>query len=423
MAETMVNSSTPDLVFDVVNTTLALAGVELAFIILIVTFQLRNRRIRMGWFLAAACITLGGLMFQIAEIETIDEDGAVYTIFSHILYAMAGPLFSLYFIETEREDGEVWDGKFWATVQFLVAILIGAFSIFGSNPFMMSVSFLTQYLIVLVMLFFSAKTLRACAGFILGLMFPITASLTNMADVRINVLGFGIILQLLVVFFGYQLDTDREIMRSKAELSEKKVSLLMEQIHPHFIYNSLQQITLLCDEDADQVKPAILNFSGYLRKKFQALTGESMIPFTEEMEHVDMYIELANILPSRHFEVERSFDVTEFMIPPLTLQPLVENAIQYGIGMSEAGDRIRIGSRRNRGWIEIYVEDDGHGKKTRLPSQKSYKSVGTDNVRARLKLLCNGELSVNTNENGTVAMIRIPALSGENAKKDQNSGK
>ena len=403
-----LGSSTPATVFDIVNISLALAGIVLAFIILIVSFQLHNRRIRMGWFLATCCITLGGLMFQIAELDTGPDDGDVYTVFARILYALSASLFSLYFFETEREEGEEWDGKFWATIQFLMAILVSAFAVFGGNPYLMSASFLSQCLIVLIMLLFSSKSLRASVGFILGLIFPIMASLFAMADSRINVLGFGIILQLLVVFFGYQLDTDREVLQSKAELSEKRISLLMEQIHPHFIYNSLQQITLLCDENAEAVKPAILNFSGYLRKKFQALTGESMIPFTEEMEHVEMYIDLANILPSRHFEVEKHFEVTDFKIPPLTLQPLVENAIQYGIGMSEEGDQIRIGSRLNRGWIEIYVEDDGHGKKTRLPSQKSYKSVGTENVRTRLKLLCNGELSINTSETGTVAVIRIP---------------
>ena len=415
-----MDSYTANLVYVVVSISLSLAGLVLAFILLIVSYQLRNQRVRMGWFLAATCVAMGGLMFQIAELDTGQDDGDVYSIFSYILYALTGPLFSMYFIETEREDGEMWDGKFWSTIQFLVAILIGAFAIFGGNPYLMNIAFLAQYLTVLIMLFFSSKSLRASAGFILGLIFPIAAALFSMAEIMINVLGCGIILQLLVVFFGYQLDTDREVLKSKAELSEKKVSLLMEQIHPHFIYNSLQQITLLCDEDADKVKPAILNFSGYLRRKFQALTGESMIPFTEELEHVDMYIELADILPSRSFEVEKHFEVTDFKIPPLTLQPLVENAIQYGIGMSEEGDRIRIGSRLNRGWIEIYVEDDGHGKKTRLPSQKSYKSVGTDNVRTRLKLLCNGELSIEKSESGTVAMIRIPDQTTEKRNIREN---
>ena len=392
------------------NLVLAFVAVIIAFIVLIVSFQIRNRRIRMGWFMSAVCITLGGLMFQIAEMDMPETRANVYMIYSRMLYALAPPLFSLYFMETEREEGGEWDGRFWATIQFLVAILVGTLAFFGKNQLLLNIAFLSQYIVVMIMLLISSKNIRESAGFILGIIFPIIATLGGMADGRAEMLGFGIILQLMIVFFCYQLDTDREILRSKAELSEKKVSLLMEQIHPHFIYNSLQQITLLCDEDMEAVKPAILSFSGYLRRKFQALTGESMIPFSEEMEHVEMYIDLANILPSRHFEVEKHFEVTDFYLPPLTLQPLVENAIQYGIGMSEEGDRIKVGSRMEKGYIEIYVSDDGHGRKTELQSQRSYKSVGTENVRTRLQLLCEGELSLERSEYGTTALIRIPAM-------------
>ncbi len=144
-----------------------------------------------------------------------------------------------------------------------------------------------------------------------------------------------------------------------------------------------------------------------------------MIPFTEEMEHVDMYIDLAQILPSRHFEVEKDLAVKDFMIPPLSLQPLVENAIQYGIGMSEEGEKIRIETLREKGYIVIRVHDDGHGKKTRLQTQKSYKSVGTENVRTRLKILCQGELSIDRTDSGTTASIRIPEVeSKEKSKKE-----
>ncbi|MBR3539216.1 MAG: histidine kinase [Eubacterium sp.] len=405
-----------DTAFMLVNMVLAFVAVVVAFIGLFVSFQIRNRRVRMGWLIAAVCIALCGLMFQIAGFDMNAERGSIYTVFSRMLYALTAPLFSLYFMETERDEGEEWDGRFWSMIQFLMAVLVSAINIFQANPLLMNIAFLSQYLVVLVMLLFSSKSILESAGFLLGNAFPVFAVFSSMVDSRIDVMGFAIILQLTVVFFCYQLDTDREILQSKAELSEKRVSLLMEQIHPHFIYNSLQQITLLCDEDMEAVKPAILNFSGYLRKKFQALTGESMIPFSEELEHVEMYIDLANILPSRHFEVEKDFEVTDFFLPPLTLQPLVENAIQYGIGMSEEGEKIRIGSRINKGYIELYVSDDGHGKKTRLPTQKSYKSVGTDNVRTRLQLLCEGELSINKSEKGTVATIRIPEMKAKKNK-------
>ena len=392
---------------DVVNLTLSLISLFLCGLILIILIQMRKDRKKMGWILIGISLIMCGQTFQLV-LETSDERYMIHAAFARMCYALVAPVFTLYFIETEQESGEKWDHRFWLMVQFLIAVLVGATAILGEFGFFTGLAFLFQYVVGIVMLLMSSKSIKASMSFVIGEIFPIGAAIGEMTYEEIDVVGFGITMLYMVVFFSYQLETDREILQSQAELSEKRVSLLMEQIHPHFIYNSLQQIALLSDEDAKAVKPAILNFSGYLRRKFQALTGDSMIPFEEEMEHVDMYIELADILPSRKFVVEKNLQVTDFKLPPLTLQPLVENAIQYGIGMSEEGDRIRIRSFTEGGYIKIQVIDDGHGKKTRLPTQKAYKSVGTENVRTRLKLLCNGELSIRKLEQGTEAEIRIP---------------
>ena len=393
---------------DHVNLTTAIVAVALSFLVLVITNQFTAHRVQMGYFMYAVGVNMGGLGFQIADVNSSTDVGDACFIYSRIMYSLVAPLFTLYFMETEKEEGEHWDKRFWTSLQFLVSILVAILSIFGRNEFLVELASLMQYVVVLFMLLLSPKSIRASIGFIVGILFPIVASIAGMLNSRIDILGFSEAMLLLLVLLLYQLDTERDVLRSQAELSEKRVALLMEQIHPHFIYNSLQQIAILSDENAKAVKPAIQNFSGYLRKKFQALTGESMIPFSEEMEHVDMYIELAQILPSRHFEVEKDLTETDFMLPPLTLQPLVENAIQYGVGMSEEGEKIRIVTRREKGYIVIEVQDDGHGKKTRLQTQKSYKSVGTDNVRARLRLLCQGELEINKSTEGTVARIKIP---------------
>ena len=407
------NQEKVDNVIEHVNLTVILVGVLLVVLLLIVGTQFKNRRVQMGYFLYSCCAVLIGLGFQVVDRYAPPEMDQVYYICSRIMYSLVAPCFGLYFMETEHEEGEEWDKQFWTTLQFLMAILFSAMATLGRDSYLVQLTTLIQYFVVMVMLLFSSKSIRACIGFILGSMFPIVASIVGMVDARVDLLGISLSLLLLSVFFLYQLDMEREILQSRAELSEKKVALLMEQIHPHFIYNSLQQIAILSEEDAKDVKPAILNFSAYLRRKFQALTGASMIPFSEEMEHVDMYIELAQVLPSRKFEVEKSLAVTDFLLPPLTLQPLVENAIQYGIGMSEEGEKIRIETFREGGYIVIRVLDDGHGKKTQLQTQKKYKSVGTENVRTRLKLLCNGKLSIEKTDQGTAAMIRIPESRGK----------
>ena len=397
-----------DEIIGYVNITVTLLGILISVLLLVVVMQFRVHREQMSYFLYSVCVTMVGLSLQIADQYLLDTAYNLYFLSSRVMYSLVAPLFTLYFMETGREEGEEWDRRFWTSIQFLMAILVSAFSILGRHHFLAQTTTLFQFIVVLIMMLFSRKGIRASIGFIIGILFPIISTLVGIVDPRLDLLGISQVMLLLSVFSLYQLDTEREVLQSRTELSEKKVALLMEQIHPHFIYNSLQQIAILSEEDAKAVKPAIQNFSGYLRRKFQALTGESMIPFEDELEHVDMYIDLAKILPSRRFEVEKDLTATDFMIPPLTLQPLVENAIQYGVGMSEEGEKIRITSVREKGYIVITVQDDGHGKRTELQTQKRYKSVGTENVRTRLSLLCNGELSIDKTEYGTTATIRIP---------------
>ena len=381
-----------------INHITTLICIVLSIVVFIVAFQVKHRSRRIRYFLSCIAICLGGLMFQIAD----------YVTYAYVIYSLVIPMFSLYFIETERDEGQNWDGFFWMFLQTLVSVIVMMMIVYGRGGYLISAAFTAQNVVLIVMLLISSKNLVEIVGFLLATMFPIFAALSGMIYYDLRLQGAGLSMMLLIVFFGYQSDMERELLDKQVELSENKVSLLMEQIHPHFIYNALQQIALLSDEDATAVKPAILNFSQYLRKNFEALTNEKMIPFTQEMEHVDAYVKLSKILPSRNFEIEKNFELTDFRIPALTVQPLVENAIYYGIGMSEEGDVIRIETKEEGGFILVKVIGDGHGKQTELSTQKKHKSVGTANVKTRLKILCDGEMSLNKSEEGTEAVIKIP---------------
>ncbi len=391
--------ATRNAIIQLVNQSSVLISMVLMLVVFVVAFQMKSHNKRIRYFLVTTSINLGGLMFQISS----------YISYAYILYSLVIPGFTLYFIETERNEKDDWDGNFWMILQTLSAVMIILMVAFSGSSFLIGISFLLQYVIVIIMLLISSKQLSASIGFLIGTSFPIFTSLAGMLFFGLYTHGFGITMMLLIVFFGYQSDMEQELLERQIELSENKVSLLMEQIHPHFIYNALQQIALLSDEDATKVKPAIQSFSSYLRKNFEALTNEKMIPFEIEMEHVDAYVELSQILPSRNFTIKKDFKITNFNIPALTIQPLVENAIYYGIGMSEEGDEIRIETKEEGGYVMIIVSDDGHGKKTELPTQKKHKSVGTKNVKTRLNILCDGELSIEKGENGTSSIIKIPA--------------
>ncbi|MCR4715847.1 MAG: histidine kinase [Lachnospiraceae bacterium] len=397
-------------ILNMANTISTLVSIILAGLVLVVTMQMKNHTRRIGWFIMAICVVIGGLTIQIMGESAALENKDIYTKYSYALYSFVAPIFGVYFIETEREEGQKWDGYFWTALHVLLALLVIIITNYDPTGFQAYTAVLLQYSVILVMLLFSSKSIKASAGFMAGIGFPMITSLAGMGVYGLNITGFGEIMLLLFVFFLYQMDTERDLMVKQVELSNNKVSLLMEQIHPHFIYNALQQIALLCDEEPQSVKNAIYAFSGYLRKNLESLTNEGMIPFEREMEHVDMFIELAQILPSKDFVVEKHFEITDFKIPALVVQPLVENAIKYGIGMSTEGDKILIETKVEGGYIVIRVVDDGHGKQTELTTQKKHKSVGTQNVKTRLKILCDGEMIVNRSDEGTEAIVRIPEI-------------
>lgn len=397
---------------EAVHTVTVFVSVFLLLTILIVIMLMKNYSKRMGWFMAAVLTVMGGISFEFMSegylVHDIFRSSDYCILWAHIFYAIVGPVFTLYFVETERDEGQSWDGQFWLSLQSLVAALTIAFILFANESFFRWTAFLAEYIIIIFMLLISSKDIKASIGFIVGCMFPIGVSFTGMMNNGENIMGIGLSMFLLVVFFLYQIDVERELLCREAALSESKIALMMEQIHPHFIYNALQQIVLLCDETPKDVKPAILNFSAYLRKNLESITSVEMIPFLEEIKHVDVFVDIAMITESRSFEVVKDYEVTDFLIPALTVQPLIENAIKYGVGMSTEGNKVTISTRIKKGFYVITISDNGHGKRTELPSQKKHKSVGTGNVRTRLKLMCNGELFIRQTERGTDQIIRIP---------------
>lgn len=377
--------------------------------------HMKDQNKRMGWFLMALSMTAGGLASEFAVENDFTGllSGGTGTIRANIFYSLFAPLFVSYFIDTEKEEGQEWDSRFWAYLQIMIAVLVSLLSVFQVRETWIWIVFLLQYLLLVAMLLASPKDFRACMWFVTGALFPVAAALAGMVFWELRLLGFGLVMMLLVILFGYQADVEKELLRKRSELAESRVALLAEQIHPHFIYNSLQQIALLCGKDAGEAQDAIYRFSRYLRSNFESLTDEGMIPFEKEMEHVDMFLQTVGLAMSKSFEVEKELTVTDFMLPALSLQPLVENAVQYGIGMSTEGGRILIRTEKEGGYFLIRVRDDGHGKKTRLASQEKHKSIGTKNVQMRLSLLCRGGLEIKPLDRGTEAVIWIPVGSQE----------
>jgi hypothetical protein len=192
-----------------------------------------------------------------------------------------------------------------------------------------------------------------------------------------------------------------------AELAESRISTMMSQIRPHFIYNTLGSIEQLCKLDPPKAGELVHNFAKYLRGNFGELDNPKPIRMSQEMEHVHHYISIENVrFPDMTFTFEMKSE--DFHIPALTVQPIVENAIKHGLMKLPRGGTIRVISYETDAEYCISVEDDGVGFDTSVLIDER-KHVGLRNIRERLKVMVNGTLEIESTVGvGTKVLVRIP---------------
>ena len=192
-----------------------------------------------------------------------------------------------------------------------------------------------------------------------------------------------------------------------AELVESRISTMMSQIRPHFIYNTLGSIEQLCKLDPPKAGDLVHNFAKYLRGNFGELDNPKPILMSQEMEHVHHYISIENVrFPDMMFTFEMNSD--DFHIPALTVQPIVENAIKHGLMKLPRGGTIRVVSYETDTDYCISVVDDGVGFDTGVLVDER-KHLGLRNIRERLKVMVNGTLEIESTVGvGTKVLVTIP---------------
>lgn len=193
----------------------------------------------------------------------------------------------------------------------------------------------------------------------------------------------------------------------EAELKESRIAIMLSQIRPHFIYNTLGTIERMCLKEPEKSFDLVRNFSLYLRGNFSELNSVTPIRFAKELKHVEHYVNIEKVrFPD--MQIEYDVGVTDFVLPALSVQPLVENAIKHGLMRLETGGTVLIRSYETPTHFCVEVKDDGVGFDTRSPIDEK-KHVGLRNIRGRLKDMVNGKLIIESKPDaGTKATIMIP---------------
>lgn len=220
---------------------------------------------------------------------------------------------------------------------------------------------------------------------------------------------FGMVLCAMTMFTFIISDNFEQYMRQQREIAHQRASVMVLQMRPHFIYNTMMGIYYLCDQDSGKAKQVTLDFTTYLRKNFTAIASEDTIPFQDELEHTRAYLAVEQAQFEDVLFVNFDTPHTMFRVPPLTLQPIVENAVKHGMKSSSEPIHISVVTRQTDNSSEIIVEDDGVGFN---PVDDNEPHIALDNIRQRLELMCKGKLVISEREGGGLSVrVTIPESS------------
>ena len=258
-------------------------------------------------------------------------------------------------------------------------------------------------------LFFRVKKLpkKYFIALLIYSLYMTTAILIHMFyEVEVAVV-LGMALFALVSFGLILLDNMDQYMHQQREIANQRANVMVLQMRPHFIYNTMMTFYYLCKQDSDKAQQVTLDFTNYLRNNFAAIASEEPIPFADELKHTQAYLAVEQAQHEGRLFVEYDTPHTLFRVPPLTLQPLVENAVKHG--MDPTGDplHIYVKTRKTNSGSEIVVENDGPGF---VPANDNEPHIALNNIRQRLEMMCKGKLEIQPREGGgTSVKVTIPA--------------
>ena len=207
------------------------------------------------------------------------------------------------------------------------------------------------------------------------------------------------------LFYYLWLHMQSAFAHEQALEAEQRIQIMMSQIQPHFLFNTLSTIQALCRIDPEKASETTEKFGTYLRMNIDSISQSSLIPFRKELEHTRIY---ADIEMMRFPYIHISYDIKEddFELPALSIQPMVENAIRHGVRGRYNGS-VKIMTRGEENEIVISVIDNGKGFDPEGTEEAGGMHIGIRNVRERIEVLCGGTLEIESEpgKGSTVAAV------------------
>jgi two-component sensor histidine kinase len=261
-----------------------------------------------------------------------------------------------------------------------------------------------SFLALILMAAFAKNSTRVNRiAFVIYTLLPVVGIIIDYTVHGISLSYVCITLSLLIIYTS--------IYINKRKLVEaQKNALMLSQINPHFVYNTLSTIASMCDVSPNQAKHLTIEFSRYLRQNIYNLSAEELIDFEQELNHVECYLKIEKARFRERLNVVYAVQCKDFRIPPLSIQPLVENAVKHGVTKKAEGGTIKISTYETDTSYVIDIKDNGVG----FDVAAADMHVGIENVKSRVEAICKGSVTVKSTIGvGTRVTIEIPKKRGK----------
>ena len=205
-------------------------------------------------------------------------------------------------------------------------------------------------------------------------------------------------------------EKEAQTARLSAQLAQAQLQALKMQIHPHFLFNTLNSIAALLHKDVEAADKMIVRLGDFLRLTLQSSDAQ-LVDFDQELEFLKCYLDIEHVRFQDRLTIEMDIDphALTAVVPNLILQPIVENAVRHGVATQTYPGHIAIRARRENGRLIMKVEDNGAG----LKSDSNGSGIGLSNTRARLEQFYGNDFSfqiANSAQRGATVTIDVPAF-------------
>ena len=219
----------------------------------------------------------------------------------------------------------------------------------------------------------------------------------------------SIIVAIEVLFLFLNVEKNIDLAKEEEKNKEARIKIMLSQIQPHFIYNSLSSISTLIPLDPDKAQAALDDFTEYLRMNLSSLTEVRCVAFENELKHIKTYVSLEKMRFGDRLKVVYDVNTTHFMLPPLTIQPIVENAIKHGILKKLEGGTLSVKTYETDKTYVVEIADDGVGFYIADVDFEANKHFGLKNIQYRLATMCGADLAVKSEIGvGTTVTVTFP---------------